>query len=113
MTDSLKQKEIPTKKELAGSNRWYKSATPKLTLDWWIKWTASLTLLSAMILRGAQVMPFVDLCLSFAGCAGWVIVSVIWKYRELIILKTAACIILGMGILRVTLGAEYVRRCIQ
>ena len=88
MTDSLKQKEIPTKKELAGSNRWYKSATPKLTLDWWIKWTASLTLLSAMILRGAQVMPFVDLCLSFAGCAGWVIVSVMWKDRALIMLNT-------------------------
>ena len=88
MTDSLKQKEIPTKKELAGSNRWYKSATPKLTLDWWIKWTSSLTLLSAMILRGAQVMPFVDLCLSFAGCAGWVIVSVMWKDRALIMLNT-------------------------
>ena len=104
MTDSLKQKEIPTKKELAGSNRWYKSATPKLTLDWWIKWTASLTLLSAMILRGAQVMPFVDLCLSFAGCAGWVIVSIMWKDRALIMLNTAACLILGIGILRVFAG---------
>ena len=53
---------------------------------------------------GAQVMPFVDLCLSFAGCAGWVVVSVMWKDRALIMLNTAACIILGMGILRVTLG---------
>ena len=81
------------------------STTQKLTLDWWIKWTSSLTLLSAMILRSAQVMPFVDLCLSFAGCAGWVAVSVMWKDRALIMLNTTACIILGMGILRVTLGA--------
>ena len=100
MTDSLKQKEIPTKKELAGSNRWYKSATPKLTLDWWIKWTSSLTLLSAMILRGAQVMPFVDLCLSFAGCAGWVIVSVMWKDRALIMLNATLSTLLFMGLLK-------------
>tara|TARA_A200000159_G_C7079705_1_gene237957 strand:+ start:99 stop:425 length:327 start_codon:yes stop_codon:yes gene_type:complete len=100
----IKKQELPSKAEIAGSKRWYKSATPKLTLDWWIKWTASLTLLSAMILRGAQVMPFVDLCLSFAGCAGWVVVSIMWKDRALIMLNTAACIILGMGILRVVAG---------
>ena len=73
MTDSAKQREIPTKKELEGLNRWYKSATPKLTIDWWIKWTSSLILLGAMVLRGAQVMPFVDLCMSFRlrrlGCS--------------------------------------------
>ena len=105
MTDSAKQKEIPTKKELEGSNRWYKSATPKQDVSWYIKWASSLTLLTAMVLRGAQVMPFVDLCLSFAGCAGWVVVSVMWKDRALIILNTSACFILGMGFLRVTLGA--------
>ena len=88
----IKKQELPSKAEIAGSKRWYKSATPKLTLDWWIKWTASLTLLSAMILRGAQVMPFVDLCLSFAGCAGWVVVSIMWKDRALILLN-------GVGLL--------------
>ena len=100
----IKKQETPSLKELEGSKRWYKSATPKLTLDWWMKWVASLTLLSAMVLRGAQQFPFVDLCLSFAGCAGWVIVSIMWKDRALIMLNTTACIILGMGIIRAVAG---------
>ena len=101
----IKKRELPSKAEIAGSNRWYKSATPKMSIDWWIKWAASLTLLSAMVLRGAQILPVVDLCLSFAGCAGWVIVSIMWKDRALIILNAAAVTILGVGVLRVIAGA--------
>ena len=93
-------KDIHTKKQLQIEKR---LAEAKLAFDlsWWVKWAASLTLLAAMALRGAQVLPVVDLCLSFAGCAGWVIVSIMWKDRALIILNTAAVIILGSGLISV------------
>ena len=97
-------KEIPTKKELQGSNRWYKSATPKQDLSWYIKGASSFTLLSAMMLRGAQILPTYDLTLSFIGCVGWLYVGILWKDRALVLLNTAASLILGIGLLRVIAG---------
>ena len=78
--------EIRTKKQLQIEKR---LAASKLNFDlsWWIKWTSSLILLVAMILRGGQAYPFVDLCLSALGCAGWLAVGVMWKDRALVILN--------------------------
>ena len=99
----LALKDIHTKKQLQIEKR---LAEAKLAFDlsWWVKWAASLILLAAMALRGAQVLPVVDLCLSFIGVVGWLWVAVLWKDRALIMLNTAASIILGIGILRVFAG---------
>tara|TARA_B100001113_G_scaffold13165_1_gene10181 strand:- start:125 stop:367 length:243 start_codon:yes stop_codon:yes gene_type:complete len=47
-----------TPEEIENSNRIFKSATPKYTFDWYIKWIASILLLIAMTIRAAQYNPF-------------------------------------------------------
>lgn len=86
------------KKELENSNRIYKSATPKQTVDWYIKWTASIVLLTAMVVRSAGLSNTLDTILSFIGCLGWLFVAFIWKDRALILLNGIACFILLTGI---------------
>ena len=87
------------KEELENSKRIYKSATPKLTLDWYVKWAASIVLLAAMVIRSANISNTVDTILSFIGCLGWLFVAFIWKDRALIILNAVACFILLTGLL--------------
>ena len=74
------------KKELANSNRIFKSATPKYELSWYIKWGASLFILISMSMRGIEGLQFLDLCFSLIGVTGWLIVGVLWKDRALILL---------------------------
>ena len=83
-----------SKKEIENSKRIYKSATPKQTTDWYVKWGASLILLAAMVVRASAFNPFLDTILSFIGCLGWLYVSLAWKDRALIILNAVACCIL-------------------
>lgn len=81
-------------KELKNSKRIFKSATPKYTLDWYVKWVASAFLLGAMSLRGVEGMQLIDLCLSLIGIVGWLWVSIIWKDRALVMLNAAGLLLL-------------------
>jgi|TARA_B110000914_G_C15505100_1_gene467926 hypothetical protein len=89
-TQETKQKFEP--EELKNSTRIYKSATPKYTLDWYLKWVASAFVLSSMSIRGVEGMQVYDLYLSFVGISLWLSVSLIWKDRALILLN-------GVGLL--------------
>ena len=89
-----------SKEELENSKRIYKSATPKLTFDWYIKWVSSVLLILAMFARGFEELKLVDLIFSTFGCAGLLVVSLIWKDRALIILNSLAVFVLGSGIVR-------------
>ena len=80
--------------EIANSKRIFKSATPKYTLDWYIKWVASAFVLSAMSIRGIEGYAFTDVVLSMIGISLWLIVSIIWNDRALILLNS-----LGLGLL--------------
>ena len=80
--------------ELENSKRIFKSATPKYTIDWYLKWTASVFILSAISVRGIEGLQFIDLSLSLVGVIGWLIVSLIWKDRALIILNGAGLLFL-------------------
>ena len=95
-TTSNKQKFHPD--ELANSNRIQKSATPKQDLSWYIKWTASVFILSSMSIRGIDGLQFYDIVLSLIGVTGWMIVGLLWKDRALILLNGIACFILLTGI---------------
>ena len=86
-------------KELENSKRIFKSATPKYTLDWYVKWIASVFLLSAMSLRGVEGMQLIDLTLSLTGVIGWLVVSIIWKDRALIILNAAGLLLLTRNLI--------------
>ena len=74
-------------KELKNSKRIFKSATPKYTLDWYIKWVASAFVLVAMSLRGIDGLQIYDLVLSSIGILLWLWVSILWKDRALILLN--------------------------
>ena len=89
------------KKELENSKRIFKSATPKYTYDWYIKWVVQYFYLCAMATRSNPELAIYDQTLSLLGCTGWLIVANIWKDRALIILNTAAVIILGSGLVSV------------
>ena len=77
-----------SQEELENSKRIFKSATPKYTADWYIKWISSVFVLAAMSIRGMEGLQLYDLVLSIIGIFGWVIVSVLWKDRALIILNS-------------------------
>lgn len=79
-------------KELENSKRIFKSATPKYTLDWYIKWVASIFVLAAISMRGIDGFQFYDLSLSIIGVGLWLWVSILWQDRALILLN-------GVGLL--------------
>ncbi len=86
--------------EIANSKRIFKSATPKQDLSWYVKWTSSVLLLSAMVFIAEGLFPLADLILSFTGCMGWLWVGLLWRDRALIILNSVAVVILATGLLR-------------
>jgi len=84
----------PSPKELRNSKRWFKSATPKYTLDWYIKWTSSIIILAAMSMRGVEGLQFYDLSLSIIGLTGWLFVAIVWNDRALIVLNSFGLVLL-------------------
>ena len=96
--------ETPSREELEKSNRWFKSATPKYTLDWYIKWIASIFILAAMSLRGIEGLQLYDLSLSIVGIIGWLVVSAIWEDRSLIMLNSFGLILLLKNLVTALVG---------
>ena len=77
-----------SQEELENSKRIFKSATPKYTADWYLKWISSVFVLAAMSIRGMEGLQFYDLILSIIGIFGWLLVSFIWRDRALILLNS-------------------------
>lgn len=87
------------KEELQNSKRIFKSATPKYTIDWYVKWASSIIILFAMVVRASDLSNTLDSILSFIGCVGWLFVAFVWKDRALIMLNSIAAFILLTGLL--------------
>ena len=83
-----------TEEELKHSKRIFKSATPKYTPDWYIKWIASVLLLIGMSLRGIDGYGHSDLTFSCVGIFLWLIISVMWNDRDLIVLNAVGLALL-------------------
>lgn len=92
----LKEKKLReiSQEELENSTRIQKSATPKYTIDWYVKWVASITILAAMSMRGIEGMQIYDLTLSVFGITLWLWVSIIWKDRALVLLNGVGLLLL-------------------
>ena len=58
-----------TQEELDNSARIQKSATPKYTVDWYVKWIASVFILAALSMRGLEGLQIYDLGFSILGIA--------------------------------------------
>lgn len=90
--------------ELQNSKRIFKSATPKYTLDWYLKWVASFIVLSAMAIRGIPELQMYDLILSIIGIFLWLLVSIMWKDRALILLNGVGLLFLINNLTKVMIG---------
>jgi hypothetical protein len=78
----------------------YNSITPKQGLSWYVKWIASLFLISSMVVRSTELSNFLDMVLSLMGVMGWFWVACLWKDRALLVLNSLAIFILVIGILQ-------------
>jgi len=94
MIDELEQKVIE------GNDQIFEAVTPKYTLDWYIKWIASLFILASLAFRAADGdWKMYDLVFGTVGVIGWTIVSIMWRDRALIILNAVSLMMLITGIL--------------
>jgi len=75
----MSDKKVVNKEDFEKSNRWLKSATPKQTVDWYVKWIASAFVLMGMSIRGLEGLQLFDLALSMTGVLLWLWVSIIWN----------------------------------
>ena len=76
-----------------------KKLTPVGTLDWYIKWIASVIILIGMCLTSINFMPY-NLFFHFVGVMGWLVVGVMWHDRALIIVNTTGIFINMSGIMK-------------
>lgn len=92
--------------EIEQSDRIVKSATPKYTLDWYVKWIATIVVVLALSSRstGIPALHIFDLWGSFLGASMWWWVSFIWRDRALMLLNGLAGIILLGGLLKYYFG---------
>ena len=98
---SAKGKEY-TVEEIENSKRIVKSATPKGTLDWYLKWIGSVIFIIAVTVRSTEIpeLKSVDLILSFIATILWAVVGFLWKDRAVMLINGVACVILLAGLLK-------------
>ena len=98
------EQQLPSLEEIANSNRWFKSATPKQTLDWYVKWIASSMLLIGMSMRGIEGLQLYDLTISIGGVILWLWVSILWKDRALIVVNSVGLLLLVRNLITMLNG---------
>lgn len=88
--------------EIKNSKRILKSATPKGTLDWYLKWIGSIIFILAVTVRSTELpeLRVVDLLLSFVATILWTGVGFLWKDRAVMLVNGVACVILLTGLLK-------------
>ena len=71
--------------------------TPTHTLDWYIKWIASIILIVGVILTSNNIYPF-NLMVHALGMFGWFIVAIIWNDRALLVINAVSLVLLINGL---------------
>ena len=84
---------------VAENDQLFEAVTPKYTLDWYIKWVASCFILTSIAFRAADGYLLWDLGFGTVGVIGWLIVSILWRDRALILLNGVSLFMLIVGIL--------------
>ncbi len=74
-----------------------KTTTPLHTTDWYIKWVSSIILMVVMILAANNLFPW-NIVVQCIGIAGWLIVSIMWNDRALMIVNAVGIAILFNGL---------------
>ena len=86
-------------KVVESNDQIFEAVTPKYTLDWYIKWIASVFILISIAFRAADGYQLWDLAFGTVGVVGWLIVSILWRDRALILLNGVSLMMLVIGIL--------------
>lgn len=86
-------------KVVADNDQIFESVTPKYTIDWYIKWVASVFILISIAFRAADGYLLWDLGFGTVGVVGWLTVSILWRDRALILLNGVSLFMLVVGIL--------------
>ena len=71
--------------------------TPTYTLDWDIKWIASIILVGGVILTSNNIYPL-NLIVHAIGMFGWFIVAIIWNDRALLVINAVSLVLLINGL---------------
>jgi len=70
---------------------------PTLTFDWYVKWIASVLLIIGTILTSNNIFPL-NLFFHAGGMLGWLIVSIIWNDRALLVVNAVSLALLINGL---------------
>ena len=87
--------ELQEHENLTKTNTPLKSQHPKV---WYLKWVSSIVLIFAMIFTSNNIYPY-NLFLHFVGIGGWLIVSLKWNDRALIVINAVALAIFTNGMI--------------
>ena len=71
--------------------------TPTYTLDWYIKWIASIILIVGVILTSNNIYHL-NLIVHAIGMFGWFIVAIIWNDRALLVINAVSLVLLINGL---------------
>ena len=71
--------------------------TPTHTLDWYVKWIASIILVGGVILTSNNIYPL-NLMIHAIGMFGWFIVAIIWNDRALLVVNAVSLALLLNGL---------------
>ena len=74
-----------------------RTVTPTHTKDWYIKWVSSVILMVGMVLAANNLFPW-NIIVQAIGIAGWLVVSVMWNDRALMIVNAVGVAILLNGL---------------
>ena len=72
--------------------------TPTYTKDWYLKWVSTIILLLGIFLTANNVYPL-NLYVNAVALFGWIIVSIIWNDRALIIINAVGFTLYVNGII--------------
>ena len=75
-----------------------KTTTPLHTTDWYIKWVSSIILIIGMVLAANNLYPY-NIIVQCVGIFGWLVVSVMWNDRALIVVNAVGVAILLNGLI--------------
>ena len=84
------------RREFSGKTKLNKQ-TPTHTLDWYIKWIASIILVGGVILTSNNIYPL-NLMVHAIGMFGWFIVAIIWNDRALLVINAVSLVLLVNGL---------------
>ena len=90
------------------TNKEITKITPLHTKDWYVKWFASIVLITAQLSTAMEValMPLhpLTMMLYLIGILGWLLVAYWWHDRALIVLNSIGAFIMSSGIVNFYFG---------